>query len=84
MHHKAVILSEDNILIVGGRRSPLAPNNVLYLLKLMAGFGEWEVVKLHESSVEMGPRWRHSATKYRLHGELKTCTCSGNYFVHLG
>lgn len=69
MHHKAVLLSQHSILVVGGRRSPLSPNNVLYVLNMAADFGQWEVIKPHESSVEVEPRWRHSATRYKLHGK---------------
>ena len=70
MHHRTVLLRENSILLVGGRKSPFSPNNVLYVLNVMADCGEWKIMEPDDTSAEMKPRWRHSATKYKLHGML--------------
>lgn len=68
IHHRAVLLRENYILVVGGRRSPFSPNNVLYTLNVMGDCGEWKIM---ECDGEMKPRWRHSAARYKLHGMQK-------------
>lgn len=70
MHHRAILLSEDSILVVGGRRSPVTPNSVLYTLSVAGSCGVWKIIKPHDSSDEVEPRWRHSATRFKFHGKL--------------
>lgn len=63
MHHKAVLLQDNSILVVGGRKSPQKPNCKLYTLQLNTG--EWRIKEPHESSDVMEPRWRHSVANLK-------------------
>ena len=70
MHHKLVLVSENCILLTGGRRSPHDPNGMLYTLNISLNPCEWKTVKIHQSSDKVEPRWRHTATSYKLHGRV--------------
>lgn len=80
MHHKAVLLCNQRVLVTGGRSSPHKPSDGLYTLSITASTGEWKKVRISDNSDEMEPRWRHSATVIQYNGKhfiiptRNTCT----------
>lgn len=84
MHHKAVLLRENCIVVVGGRRSPFKPSGSLFMLNIAANLGEWKLIEPHKSA-QIEPRWRHSATRCKLDGKLiasrSMMTCIGLHIV---
>ena len=71
MHHKAVKVNDNTILITGGRSSPFNPNKNLYTLFLDSSQAIWKVPKVQLGSDIIEPRWRHSATAIEYNGN--TC-----------
>ena len=69
MHHKVVALSNDCILVIGGRKSPLLPNSLFYTLNISGNIGKWKFQDQHHSSDQVEGRWRHSATTFELCGK---------------
>lgn len=68
VHHKAVLIEDNVVLVIGGRTSPLNPNNMLSLIKIIGCVAKWHNIVIHEESDFMEPRWRHSATVFTHNG----------------
>ena len=68
MYHKAVLLDESCILLIGGRKSPHEANGRLYTLHVSSDSAQWRAVETDRLSDEVQPRWRHSADIFTFQG----------------
>lgn len=69
MHHKAVLLSDNRLLICGGRMSPTKASSSFYLLTFPGdNKAEFKEINLNPNSVQLVPRWRHSLNALSIEG----------------
>lgn len=63
MHHTVTaIAGGTSALVIGGRGSPAQPNESVFQLQLNNNKALWSKVELHPNSIQMEPRWRHTAS----------------------
>ncbi|XP_053928890.1 tRNA wybutosine-synthesizing protein 4 isoform X2 [Cuculus canorus] len=76
LYHTALCLSDDVVLLVGGRTSPSSSGVATVWLKVSGTSAEWDAAEVTVEPVDLpavaeppSHRWRHSATQVTFQGE---------------